>query len=416
LRRPNVVQADGYRSPMPAECGALIDRLKVASYVEVKPAIDTFIQAHDRFARATGVSQHLVAAVHQLGTALASTRNPAACIRAEELARHALHWRPFDAFLWTLWAEALEARGAVAASEILRREQVRRLPFNVDARSQLAEVLIAQDRCEEARVVVDQCFADGLENAFSHALRIRLVGHLDGIGAAKVAAQVAVQEFPDDHILDDFQDLLSGDKVPRLVAARYLKDPLPLTSGASDVLSGFESGTVARLRDLANAREIGARLSMDADAAAVAEVTALLAEEPDFAYAQLLAVRAGILAGEAAELASLPAAFEQALRAEDRQSLARLAERAPKLEALILVAQTLFGDVDAQVRIAQWLSDPVSDESDPIAAMRSRLKVILGGLTDADAVAAGFSARRGNVMAVLQRVTEALIGSDLIAA
>lgn len=86
------------------------------------------------------------------------TREEAARIHAEGLARLALHWQPFDTLLWTLWGDAPEARGAVAASETVRQEQVRRLRFNVEARSQLAEMLIALDRCEEARTVVDPEF------------------------------------------------------------------------------------------------------------------------------------------------------------------------------------------------------------------------------------------------------------------
>ena len=145
-------------------------------------------------------------------------------------------------------------------------------------------------------------------------------------------------------------------------------------------------------------------------------VTALLAEEPDFAYAQLLAVRAGIWAAEEAELASVPAAFERALADEDAQIFAHLAERAPKLEALTLVGRALFGDVGSQNRIAEWLSEAATDEPDPVEAMRPRLRVILGGATHADAVAAGLSAQRDKVLSVLRRVNEAMIDSDLIAA
>ena len=152
------------------------------------------------------------------------------------------------------------------------------------------------------------------------------------------------------------------------------------------------------------------------DDAAVAEVRELLAEEPDFAYAQLLAIRAGIWAGEESELASVPAAFERALGEEDAQVFASLAERAPKLEALTLVARALFGDFDAQERIADWLAEAAKDEPGPVADMRPRLRVILGGATSADDVATGLSSQRDKVLTVLRRVNEALIDSDLIAA
>ena len=416
MGRPNFQPADGYRSPMPDECRALIERLQATSYWEVAPAVETFMQAHVRFARATGISQHLVAAVHQLGTALVATRGEAACVRAEGLARMSLHWQPFHPHSWTLWAEALEARGAVAASEILRREQVRRLPFNIEARTQLAEMMIALDRCEEARTVVDQCFEEGLVNEVVYALRIRIIAHLDEIDAARNVAAVAVEQFPEDGVLADYAARLYRDERPGLIAARYQANPLTPASIELTASADAEDGTVVRLREMASARALGDRLMSGLDDVAVAEVRELLAEEPDFAYAQLLAVRAGIWTGEEAELASVPAAFERALGEEDTQIFARLAERAPKLEALTLVARALFGDFDAQDRIADWLAEAARDEAGPVADMRPRLRVILGGATDANAVAAGLSAQRDKVLTVLRRVNEALIDSDLIAA
>lgn len=416
MGRPNVKLADGYRSPMPDECRALIDRLQIARYGEVAVAIDTFMQAHIRFARATGISQHLVAAVHQLGTALVTTRDEAACIRAEKLARVALNWRPFDAHPWTLWADALEARGSVAASEIVRREQIRRLPFLIDARTQLAEMLIALDRCEEARTVVNRCFEEGLVNEFVHAMRIRLIAHLDGIDAARDVAAVAREQFPDNQVLAHYANLLGQQKMPSLIAVRYQDHPLASDSSASVDGADFESDTIVRMHQLAKARSLGDRLSVGADMAAVADVRALLVEDPNFAYAQLLAVRAGIWADEATELASVPAAFERALGEEDAESLAILAQRAPKLEALTLVARALFGDVEAKDRIADWLSETATDEAGPVTAMRPMLRVILGGATDADGVATGLSSRRDKVLTVLRRANEALIDTDLIAA
>lgn len=416
MGKSNFQPADGYRSPMPDECRALIDRLQTTSYGEVIPAIETFTQAHVRFARATGISHHLVAAVHQLGTALVGTRSEAACVRAEDLARMSLHWQPFHPNSWTLWAEALEARGAVAASEILRREQVRRLPFNIDARTQLAEMMIALDRCEEARTVIDRCFEEGLVNEVVYALRIRLDAHLDEIDAARSVAAVAVEQFPENGVLADYATRLFRDEKPGLIAARYQANPLTPASDALTPSADIEDGAIIRLRELASARALGDRLMSGHDDAAVTEVRDLLAVEPDFAYAQLLAVRAGIWAGEHAELASVPAAFERALGEEDVEMLSRLYVRAPKLEALTLVARALFGDVDAQDRIADWLAEAETDEPSPVADMRPSLRMILGGATEASAVAAGLSEQRDKVLNVLRRVNEAMIDSDLIAA
>ena len=256
MGKPNFLPADGYRSPMPDECRALIDRLQTTSYVEVAPAIETFIQAHVRFARATGISQHLVAAMHQLGMALVAIRDEAACIRAERLARLALHWQPFNAHAWTLWADALEARGVVAASEIVRWEQVRRLPFDVDARAQLAEMLIALDRFEEARTIVDRCFEEGLVNEVVDSLGIRLAAHLDGIEAARETAEAAVKEFPDYKLLADFKSKLVQGENLWVTSFRYQEYPLALDSNALASTGEAGDGMIIRLRDMAHARTL----------------------------------------------------------------------------------------------------------------------------------------------------------------
>jgi hypothetical protein len=201
-----------------------------------------------------------------------------------------------------------------------------------------------------------------------------------------------------------------------LVAVRYQENPPKPASDALTASADAEDATVVGLREFESARALGDRLMSGHDDAAIAEVRELLAEEPDFAYAQLLAVRAGIWAAEEAELASVPAAFERALGDEDAQTLASLAKRAPKLEALTLVARALFGDVDAQDRIADWLAESATDEPVPVADMRPRLRVILGGATNADDVATGLSSQRDKVLTILRRVNEALIDSDLIAA
>ena len=59
---------------MPDESKALIEQLQTTSYGEMVSAIETFMQAHVRFARETEISNNHVAAVQQLDTALAATR------------------------------------------------------------------------------------------------------------------------------------------------------------------------------------------------------------------------------------------------------------------------------------------------------------------------------------------------------
>ena len=118
----------------------------------------------------------------------------------------------------------------------------------------------------------------------------------------------------------------------------------------------------------------------------------------------------------ATELPSLPAAFEHALSNEDRDALSRIAEQAPRLEALTLLARAIFGDPDAQSQIADWLAYEEPDEPMAIASMRPRLRQIIGDEADREHLIAAIPLAREKVVAILRRVNEAMLGEELLAA
>ena len=110
----------------------------------------------------------------------------------------------------------------------------------------------------------------------------------------------------------------------------------------------------------------------------VAELQAILAEDPTFAYAELLAVRQGFWQADLDAMPSFAVAFEQALAGADKARLEALAVRHPRLKALVLVAQALLGDVEAANRVGELLrAPPGADASRSVTVLHAALRPIL---------------------------------------
>lgn len=413
LSRSDVVLPDPHFSPMPDECRALIAQFN-SQFEEVEGAIDNLMQRHVRFARATGISQHLVAAAHMLGKALVDHGGSEKCTKAAMLSRLGIEWGPFNPFLWELWADALEGRGAVKASEVVRWESVRRLPFNIDARTQLAEFLIVLNRLAEADNVVEQCFSDGLEDEVTHSLRIRLALYLRGADAARNAASVGLSLFPDDKLLRDLLEFLSSGREDRvwLVSRHYQTRPIAPVDAAEAPVADH----VIAFRQLARARELSSLLTAKENDAALSEVRNLLREEPEFAYAQLLAARIGAWERSSTSLPTFAGAFEEALNKEDQSILEKLGEQAPRLAALTLLARAIFGDADAQARITEWLASSESNEILTVDALRSQVRSALGDQIDHVRAPTALVAKKELILNILRRANEALLTDTLLAA
>jgi hypothetical protein len=187
---------------------------------------------------------------------------------------------------------------------------------------------------------------------------------------------------------------------------------LPAEAPAADprLAAAVRNGTLRRLRFRLDHPE-SAAASQDA----FAEVQAALRDDPTFAYAQLLAVRQEIWRADPNTLPSFAVAFEQALADADKARLQGLAERHPRLVALILVARALLGDEDAA-----WAADallrksPAMDEARPVTILRAALRPILDrtdGLSPLEALVANDNVVRH----ALHDANEAGLGELLVA-
>lgn len=412
LLRENAKHAAPDRSPMPDECGRLIANMGEAGFDATAADIRDFVRRHEVFADATGITEHLLAAFHQLGQALIKTGETSAVDLAEELARISLRWKPTDAHSWAFWADALEAKGAAGAAELVRREHLRRLPFNIDAHTQLAEFLIADDRAPEARALLAEAAAAGLSDDVTRAIEVRLAAHLDGPEAAHAVLQAALDQNSDTPLLLEFSTLMNEGRPIRLPSWRY--QTKPLVRNFENALHDPAIMTLERFRDMTRLSEQLAQPAMHDPA--VAEIRRTLSEEPEFAYAHVLAARAGIWEAESKALADLPAAFERALQQQDRETLEHIAARAPRLAALTLVARALFGDERASSEIEAWLAEDDGAFDGADEGLRDWLRQEAkkaGQLVD---IADFLHRRRDTVSRALQRANEAKIGDDLLVA
>src|SRR5260370_41066038 len=153
------------------------------------------------------------------------------------------------------------------------------------------------------------------------------------------------------------------------------------------------------------------------DAAASAELQQIWRENATFAYAEILAARHGALDSERGSLPSFAAAFEEALRAEDRAKLEQLVQFRPRLAALILVARAVLGDAAAALEVEEWLRrEPPTGEPPAVNVLRAGLRPILqsikGGLSPGEA----FVSLQQTVVTTLHDANEASLDEDMLLA
>lgn len=442
------------RSPMPQDCDRVIAKLG-EPFDKAEPLIDGLLASHRKYLNATGHSQYFVRAVHALGSALIDGSGDAPHARARKaqaLAREGLKWEPYDRHLWALWRDALVADDALEAAELVGWEFVRRdstnvegrnqlatllantlgkvdeaetllketidkFPDNAVARTELAELLIFQDRLPEAASVLDAAIDAVVVGEATFSARARIYSHEGQVDKAREVVEAGLKLDRNNPVLRQYAQRLNGDqKLPlKSQAFRHAEKRLRVESVALEAPEFVEVARLGKLRRLRFELEFAADDSHRQTA--LRELRQILRDDPTFAYAELLAARHKIWAANADLLPSFAASFEDALATEDRDKLEKLALQQPRLEALIRVAQALLGDTKAQEQVARWLRDTEVSNDDRAmtglhAALRPVLRVIEGGLSIKDALAE----KRETIISALHDANEASLGDLLQAA
>nr|WP_294528594.1 tetratricopeptide repeat protein [uncultured Rhodopila sp.] len=352
---------------------------------------------------------------NQLATLLADALGRP--VEAEALLRETIAAFPGNvvarAQLATLLADAL---GRPAEAEALLRETIAAFPGDVVARNQLAECLIAVDRLPEAEAVVDAAFKANVVNEVTYALRARLQSHRGRATEAAATLREGLARFPSNTVLSDYQRILAAGRPLRLrnPASHAARPPEPsgLQPASLDdpALAGASRyGRVRRLRFRAESPDLAER------DAALAEIKAILRDDPAFAYAELLAARLRIWQAQAGTLPGFAAAFEQALAEEDRARLEALAKRQPRLEALTLLARAILGDEQAAWLTGFLRAEPAADEARAVTVLRHGLQLHLAEPSP-DSVRHWLTHHRDSALRVLHDANEAGLADRLVAA
>jgi tetratricopeptide (TPR) repeat protein len=422
----------------------------------LRPQINRIISKHRFYAETSGDPYFLVRTFTNIGMRLiqhGSDARAERAVAAQELAKEALQWEPYNVFAWSLWRDALAEAGAVEAAELVGWEFVRRVPddpqtrieladflarrpdrrdeaeavyretiqrFPDDryARTQLAELLIATDRLADAGAVIAEAIESKAFNEVTFAIQARLRSHAGDEEGARKAIVEGLRFDADDSFLRHFKDLLNGGRELPLVS-RAFSGSYPAATSAVTVdpspdpflASAIERGRARRLRF---------RLDGPSDelrSAGRAEVESWLKDNPTFAYAELLAVRQHVWDVEDSTLPPMAVAFEAALASEDRERLQALAGRVPRLEALTLAARAVLGDEEAAMSIEGWLrSGPERSEEPAVTALRTLMRPVLRVIDGGKSAAVAIAECHTTVVHALHDANEATLGDALLAA
>jgi hypothetical protein len=208
-----------------------------------------------------------------------------------------------------------------------------------------------------------------------------------------------------------------------LLAARNLLNsgmPLQLVANARQIIVeatdiSAQDSTATALDNSAKLRRLRPRLQVDNSA--MEELKEILNRDPNFAYAQILAARHRLWHASEQALPPVAAAFEEALAANELETLKALTAKMPRLESLVLLARAILGDIDAAKDVADRLggaSDVKDDRAAEILGVRFQpvFQLIDGGLEVVEAIAKCADKLR----IAIYDTNEALSAPELIAA
>jgi tetratricopeptide (TPR) repeat protein len=333
--------------PPPREMREAILRDTASPLTALQPRVERLLNAHRRYADATGDTYCLVRTACNVGMRLLrenpaerSTRGALAAV----LARAALDYEPNHIFAWGLWPDALAAQGAPAAAEEVGWEALRRYPEDPQRRTQLA-TLIDRDlgRTTEAeRLLRETVMLFPLEPAARPQLATLLADRLDRPAEAVTLLREAIEILPDHpYNYAQLATLLAnrlGDRQGAIGVLRQQQQRHADDEVTPKLLARLQAGQPARSRRPAPTPQVAVGKSIDlgidlaagrarralfrvetadgADrASALADVKRLLADDPSLAYMRYVAQRTGANRPGARPDTAFAFAFDQAARA-----------------------------------------------------------------------------------------------------
>jgi tetratricopeptide (TPR) repeat protein len=390
---------------------SILDALKAGRQLRLlEPRIRQLMESHRLYAARSGDPDYLIRTFCNVGKTLIKTGADMREDRirlAESLAREALNYRPFHVFAWSLWRDALAAGGAYESARDLGWEIIRRFPNNPVTRNELAELMILGGETADALQLVRSSIEDEVFNPASYGLLARLEAARGNMAKARAAASEALALEPANVRTSEMLERLISGTPPALESTHFRIGKKVERMGEGAAFDEIvKSGRLRALRE-----------QLRIDPSAITRLSAAIQEDPESTYVHLLAARHRLWSPEDDVLPPVAAAFELALAEEDRTKLERLAERAPRLTALIQLARALFGDVDSADYIARLLA--TEDERQLLEGekiIKHRLGAVLYEINTGVAAVDAISRDRNRVIRALYDANEALAAPELLAA
>ncbi len=417
----------------------------------IKLDIESLIGNLLRYAEATGDSYYLVTTACNIGMAIIKGTDDhiGRGQLAVQLARQALAWQPTNHYAWALWRDALAKQGAFKAAELVGWETIRRFPENVqwcnqlalllgnlpgripDAelllresierfpkdivpRNQLAELLISQNRIDEATGVVDDVFSRHLENEVCFDLRARLLSHSGDSEGARDVLLSGRKRFGDDPIFLNHLRMLDDGKPLSLKSAAHRRHAdAPVADSKESV--GAVVWQRGRLRRIFSERRQQQGDSEWRDEA-IQEVQRVLKEDPNLAYAQYLGREMEGQGGKGSADGLFAVAFTDALKRKDADQFASLENSFSGQTQFIDVAKAfLFHDRAAADRAFIWFRHEARGESRAVSALRGflRQRVDMSSITSGEDFAKQVAANDNIEMDMIEAV---LAGDEMLLA
>lgn len=142
----------------------------------------------------------------------------------------------------------------------------------------------------------------------------------------------------------------------------------------------------------------------------------IIATNPTFAYARLLAERHQLWEGTVVRSPIFVATFERALRTNDAQGMGEIASRYPRWAPLAMIARALMGDASSAEQISNLLLHQAGATSPAIEVLREAVNPLVARAKDPAQIISSLAQHRSKIVLALHDANEATIGEFALAA
>ncbi|GEM_PF-5275278 len=316
-------------------------------------------------------------------------------------------------------------------AESIFRHVIQHFPDNRYAPNQLARVLAARNDpnlIDEIITILKTAHHRLPSDAFTAnnlAAKLASTKIPENISEAiTILQKITLSGTSDETTKGLLQRLSAGESVSPITVGPAMREEVDSEADSIEFASPQTSKTgviriPSRIAEQGQLRRIRFILESNLDAEKIEAEQSLrlaLLQDQVPSYARILAIRHGIWEGQGEELPSFALAFESALHRHDLDLLRSLEQQYPRLDALILIARSLFGDTEASEHIKEVLAQPEKDLHPAIAAFNRLVGTELLAMSDNVLIVSFLKEQTSRVVASLRDSAEMTIVDERKAA